>query len=69
MTFNDEGFQGADSDGWQVRLRLDFAAGPDRTILAHREQRGPLAVQRLFYPQGSTCHVYVLHPPGGAGRG
>jgi urease accessory protein len=45
--------------------RLEFAAGPDRTILVHREQRGPLAVQRPFYPEGSTCHVYVLHPPGG----
>lgn len=51
--------------GWQARLRLDFEAGPDRTILAHREQRGPLAVQRPFYPEGSPCHVYVLHPPGG----
>lgn len=51
--------------GWQAHLRLDFAAGLERTILAHREQRGPLAVQRPFYPEGSPCHVYVLHPPGG----
>jgi urease accessory protein len=60
-----EGFQHADAHGWQARLRLDFAAGSGRTILAHREQRGPLAVQRPFYPEGPTCHVYVLHPPGG----
>ncbi len=22
-------------------------------------------VQRPFYPEGGTCHVYLLHPPGG----
>lgn len=58
-------FQAPHPAGWQARLGLDFAAGPDRTILAHREQRGPLAVQRPFYPEGAPCHVYVLHPPGG----
>ena len=65
MRFVGEGFQHADVHGWQARLRLDFEAGPDRTLLARREQRGPLAVQRPFYPEGSPCHVYVLHPPGG----
>jgi urease accessory protein len=65
MRFVGEGFQGPDAAGWQARLRLDFAARPGRTILAHRERRGPLAVQRPFYPEGAPCHVYVLHPPGG----
>lgn len=65
MRFVGEGFKGPDAVGWQARLRLEFAAGPDRTLLAHREQRGPLVVQRPFYPEGPTCHVYVLHPPGG----
>lgn len=65
MSLLSEQSQAPDTEGWQARLRLDFAAGPDRTILARREQRGPLAVQRPFYPEGSPCHVYVLHPPGG----
>ncbi|MFY9974260.1 MAG: urease accessory protein UreD [Chromatiaceae bacterium] len=65
MNFLSEKFQPPAPTGWHARLRLDFAAGPNRTILAHREQRGPLAVQRPFYPEGSPCHVYVLHPPGG----
>lgn len=55
----------AAGNGWQARLDLGFSPGPDRTALSHRSQRGPLAVQRPFYPEGDVCHVYVLHPPGG----
>lgn len=65
MSVPNEQFQPPAPTGWHAHLRLAFAEGPHRTILAHREQRGPLAVQRPFYPEGSPCHVYVLHPPGG----
>lgn len=51
--------------GWQASLRLQFAPFGERTGLRRREQRGPLAVQRPFYPEGATCHLYLLHPPGG----
>lgn len=51
--------------GWSARLQLGFRAGPERTVLAERRRHGPLAVQRPFYPEGATCHVYLLHPPGG----
>lgn len=51
--------------GWSAYLRLGFRSAPGRTLLAERERRGPLAVQRPFYPEGEVCHVYVLHPPGG----
>lgn len=51
--------------GWQAELKLQFAKRSDKTILAGRYQRGPLAVQRPFYPEAEICHAYVLHPPGG----
>ncbi len=51
--------------GWQAELRLGFVQRSTKTVLASRSQRGPLAVQRPFYPEGEVCHAYVLHPPGG----
>ncbi|MFC6671790.1 urease accessory protein UreD [Marinobacterium aestuariivivens] len=54
-----------ESRGWQARLELGFEPRPGRTRLVHRSQRGPLAVQRPFYPETGVCHCYLLHPPGG----
>jgi urease accessory protein len=64
--------------GWQAELRLRFGNGVSphllakgaspsdtRTRLVHRSHRGPLVIQRPFYPEGDPCHVYVVHPPGG----
>jgi urease accessory protein len=57
----------ADADaGWAAELALRFAARGERTELVERRHHGPLRVQRPFHPEPSgTCHVYVLHPPGG----
>lgn len=53
------------SPDWRAELQLRFAARSDRTVLAQRSHVGPLVVQRPFYPEGSVCHVYLIHPPGG----
>jgi len=62
--------------GWQAELRLKFGVRPhflengaglpdNRTTLVERHHKGPLIVQRPFYPEGDPCHVYLVHPPGG----
>ena len=55
--------------GWQAQLDLRFTkarkqAGA-RTLMQRNEHKGPLRVQRPFYPEGELAHVYILHPPGG----
>jgi urease accessory protein len=54
------------SKGWQARLDLEVSDRGGRSLVSRRRHRGPLLVQRPFYPEGSAvCHLYVLHPPGG----
>ncbi|KAF0192856.1 MAG: urease accessory protein [Gammaproteobacteria bacterium] len=57
-----------DAPGWMAGLTLGFVRRGGRTVLARRSHYGPLHVQRPFYPEADrdgTCHVYLLHPPGG----
>ncbi|MEP7052727.1 MAG: urease accessory protein UreD [Pseudomonadota bacterium] len=51
--------------GWAAELELGFEVVAGRTALVHKLHRGPLTVQRPFYPEGGLAHVYLLHPPGG----
>jgi urease accessory protein len=51
--------------GWKAQLKLGYQERNGKTRLVDRVQRGPLAVQRPFYPEGAPCHTYLLHPPGG----
>jgi urease accessory protein len=56
--------------GWQADLDLAFARRGERTVLTRNQHRGPLQVQKALYPEGrDTCHVAVLHPPGGVAAG
>ena len=51
--------------GWQASLTLQFCHTPEKTLLHSAHHVGPLTVQRPFYPEEETCHLYLLHPPGG----
>jgi urease accessory protein len=56
--------------GWQASLELSFQYREPRTVLIRNQHRGPLQVQKALYPEGhGTCHVAVLHPPGGIAAG
>jgi len=53
------------AQGWQAHLHLSFARPAERTCIIERRHRGPLLIQRPFYPEGDVCHAYIVHPPGG----
>ena len=50
---------------WEADLLLEFQNRDQRTVIAQRQHKGPLVVQKPFYPEGNPCHIYLLHPPGG----
>ena len=51
---------------WLASLFLEFAIKSNVSQLVKTSRRGPLNVQKAFYPEGKDCaHVYLLHPPAG----
>ncbi len=51
---------------WEAKLHLGLTRKNRKTILSKRRHIGPLTIQRPFYPEKKdTCHLYILHPPGG----
>jgi len=50
---------------WKAYLNLSLELRAGQTRLIPQKRFGPLTVQRPFYPEQDTCHVYLLHPPGG----
>lgn len=60
----------AQASSWPAELELWFAPSAGKTRLVRRRHLGPLVVQRPFHPEkDGTCHVYLLHPPGGVAGG
>jgi urease accessory protein len=55
---------------WDAELDLGYAFRAGRTTLSRRSSRGPLAVQKMLYPESeAVCHTILLHPPGGVAGG
>jgi urease accessory protein len=55
---------------WLAELELWFEEREGTTRLMRRRHLGPLMVQRPFHSESDgTCHVYLLHPPGGVAGG
>jgi len=51
---------------WQAELTVEIERHQHRSFLKYWNHKGPLKLQRAFYPEGkSVCHLTVLHPPGG----
>jgi len=51
---------------WLANLKLEFSDTPVGTQLTRTQRKGPLSVQKAFYPEGRDCaHIYLLHPPAG----
>ena len=52
--------------GWEARLAIGLQSVDGRTRVTRREHRGPLVIQKPFYPRGFPgCELIVVHPPGG----
>ena len=51
--------------GWHASLRLYLKKKDGKTVLAKTSRKGPLTIQQPLYAEDGTCHIYLLHPPGG----
>ena len=58
-----------DAGRWPASLSLRLGPRHGRTVVIGKRQRGPLNIQRPFYPEGDAAHLYLLHPPGGVAGG
>lgn len=51
---------------WEAELSLGLAKTVRGSVLKQCRHKGPLYVQKAFYPEGrGLAHLYLLHPPGG----
>nr|UOZ97351.1 Urease accessory protein UreD [Cupriavidus sp.] len=56
---------------WKAELSTVFEASTfGSTILRHRQSYGPMALQKILYPEGpAIAHGFLLHPPSGIAGG
>lgn len=50
---------------WSAKLSLQLENIQGRSKLVHQKHFGPLRVQKQFSQADGSCHIYILHPPGG----
>jgi urease accessory protein len=50
---------------WLATLSLQLEKRKGLTTLVHQKHVGPLRVQKQFSQEDGSCHIYILHPPGG----
>nr|WP_320191066.1 urease accessory protein UreD [uncultured Desulfobacter sp.] len=55
----------AGKEGWHASLHLYLEKKESKTILSNTSRKGPLTIQQPLYAEDGTCHIYLLHPPGG----
>lgn len=56
----------APKNAWLASLSLEFSLTTSGSQLTSTKRKGPLTVQKAFYPEGRDCaHIYLLHPPAG----
>lgn len=54
------------ASAWNAELFLQFGRTARGSVLQRADHKGPLYVQKAFYPEGpDLAQVYLLHPPGG----
>ncbi len=52
-------------EGWHGSLSLYLEQKEGKTVLSKTSRKGPLTIQQPLYAEDGTCHIYLLHPPGG----
>ena len=50
---------------WCAELNIDLAVRARQTVVSSVLHEGPLRIQKTFSQPDGSCHLYLLHPPGG----
>ena len=65
MNFTSSATDPAVQRHWAAELHLETRQRRSGTRLTAARHKGPLRVQKPFYQSDASCHLYLLHPPGG----